>query len=267
MYLSRRHLMKLSAGALLSANLWPGNLFAADTSAGDFQFICVNDFHCFDDHCRPWFEKTAAQMKATPGKTQLLLIAGDMADGGVARQYAIVRDIFQPLGWPTYVTVGNHDYVHDGDRKAYEQFYPHSINYHLDFQGWQIVTLDSSNGTKATSTIVPETLQYLDDLLPKLDKNKPLILMTHFPLGEKVTNRAKNADAVLDRLKPFNVRAIFCGHYHALTQRQFQNSIVTTDRCCSFKRNNHDGSKQKGYFLCQAKNGSITREFVEVKPV
>jgi 3',5'-cyclic AMP phosphodiesterase CpdA len=267
MRLSRRHLLKLSATALLAQNLWPGSLFAADVKAEDFQFICVNDFHFFDDKCRPWFNKVVAQMKSTPGTTDLLLNVGDLADGGTAAQFAAVEDVLKPLSLPTYVTIGNHDYPKDDDRKAYEQFHPNTLNYHFNHRGWQFLGIDSTNGTKANSTIVAESLQYMDDTLPKLDKNSPLIFFTHFPLGDKVTNRAKNADAVLNRLKEYNLRAVFNGHFHSLTQRKFANSIVTTDRCCSFKRGNHDGSKEKGYFVCQAKDGVITREFVEVKPV
>ena len=38
-----------------------------------------------------------------------------------------------------------------------------------------------------------------------------------------------------------------------------------TNRCCSFARNNHDGSKEKGFFVVDAKDGKLARTFVEVK--
>jgi hypothetical protein len=41
--------------------------------------------------------------------------------------------------------------------------------------------------------------------------------------------------------------------------------VLTTNRCCAISRDNHDGTKEKGYFLCTASAGSIQREFVEVK--
>jgi hypothetical protein len=46
-----------------------------------------------------------------------------------------------------------------------------------------------------------------------------------------------------------------------------RNTVFTTNKCCSISRGNHDGTKEKGYFLCRAKEGRIEREFVEVKPV
>jgi hypothetical protein len=50
-----------------------------------------------------------------------------------------------------------------------------------------------------------------------------------------------------------------------LTQRTFGKTTLTTNRCCSFRRANHDGTKEKGFFLCRAKDGKIERKFVEVK--
>jgi hypothetical protein len=41
--------------------------------------------------------------------------------------------------------------------------------------------------------------------------------------------------------------------------------VLTTNRCCSNSRNNHDGSPEKGYFLCHAKGGKVSHRFVEVK--
>jgi hypothetical protein len=41
---------------------------------------------------------------------------------------------------------------------------------------------------------------------------------------------------------------------------------ITTDKCCSLRRPNHDSSKEKGYFLCAAREGKIERRFVEVNP-
>ena len=42
---------------------------------------------------------------------------------------------------------------------------------------------------------------------------------------------------------------------------------MTTQLLRAFARGNHDGTKEKGYFLCKAKSeGKIERTFVEVMP-
>ena len=103
------------------------------------------------------------------------------------------------------------------------------------------------------------------DNVPKLDKKRPTILFTHFPLGFLTPARPRNADDVLDPFKDLNLRAVFNGHYHGYTERTRWNATITTDKCCSFHHANHDGTKEKGYFVCQAKGGVVERGFVEVK--
>ncbi len=152
------------------------------------------------------------------------------------------------------------------DRSGYEQFFP-KLNYYFKHRGWQVIGLDSSMGTLADkTTIQPHTLRWVDDHLPKMDKQEPTIIFTHFPMGPTVKYRPLNADALLERFKSYNLQAVFCGHWHGFSERQLGSATLTTNRCCALIRGNHDGTKEKGYFLCTAKDGKISREFVEFKP-
>jgi 3',5'-cyclic AMP phosphodiesterase CpdA len=167
-----------------------------------------------------------------------------------------------------YTVPGNHDYTPKQERKAYDDLFPKQLNYAFDHGGWQYVALDTTEGTKyQDTTIAADTLKWLDDQLPKLDKKKPLVVFTHFPLGEGVKMRPKNADDLLKRLLPFNLRAIYSGHFHSFTEKKAGDAVLTTNRCCAFARGNHDGTKEKGYFLVTAKDGKLGREFAEVKPL
>jgi 3',5'-cyclic AMP phosphodiesterase CpdA len=283
--ITRRHALEhLSAGVLLSLGLWPGALRAADQSnAGSFRFIAVNDTHYIDADCGRWLEKVVRQMK-THGLIDFCLHSGDLGDNGRQADFATVRDIFKGLGVPTYVVIGNHDYLNEKmaatepkaissapskpnfNRRAYEQCFPGRLNYSFEERGWQWVGLDTSMGTLADKTTIhADTLSWVDDHLPKLDKKRPLVILTHFPLGATVPHRPLNADALLERFKPYNLQAVFSGHYHGFTERQLGAATLTTNKCCSFKRGNHDGTKEKGYFLCEALGGKLTRTFIEFK--
>ena len=102
--------------------------------------------------------------------------------------------------------------------------------------------------------------------LPKLDRRKPTVLFTHFPLGAGVSMRPLNADDLLSRFLEFNLSAAFCGHYHGITERRLSAATISTGSCCSRIRGNHDGSKSKGWFVCRAKaSGDVQRRFVEFK--
>ncbi len=173
---------------------------------------------------------------------------------------------FAGLGMTTYPVIGNHDYLAQDDRKTYEDLFPGRLNYLFEHCGWYFLGLDTSDGVRwEKTTIGPATLHFLDKTLPKLDKARPLVAFTHFPLGPGVKNRPTNAGAVLERFKDHSLQAVFGGHFHSLTERKVGTATITTNRCCSFSRGNHDGSQEKGYFLCRARGGKIERTFVEVK--
>ncbi|MGA7212996.1 MAG: metallophosphoesterase [Terrimicrobiaceae bacterium] len=267
--LTRRELLRISAGTLLTLGLWPGRLRGDDlTGVGDFAFVVLNDLHFREPACAPWFEEAVAALKTSSPAAELCLIAGDLADYGTPEQLSGVRDAFQRLGIPTYAAIGNHDYLSATDRRPYEQIFGNQLNYAFEHGGWQFIGLDTTDGIEwQNTTISPTTLSWLDENLPKLDRRRPTILFTHFPLGVGVSMRPLNADDVLERFLEFNLSAVFCGHYHGLTERNLRAATITTDRCCSRVRGNHDGSKEKGWFVCRATElGEVTRQFVEFKP-
>ena len=266
--LTRREWLRLSAGALLSLGVWPGRLRGAEAPAThDFTFIAVNDLHALEDACRPWFDDVVRQMKTSAPAAEFCLVGGDLAENGSPAQLILIKDSFSALGIPCHAVVGNHDYQSFSNRSVYEQIFPEQINYSFTHRGWQIIGLDSSEGTNARETrISATTLAWLDQNLSKLDLRRPTILFTHFPLGDFVWARPLNADDLLQRCYGLNLQAVFCGHFHGFTERPFRHSTITTDKCCSRVRRNHDGTPEKGWFVCQAVNGEIKRRFVEFCP-
>jgi 3',5'-cyclic AMP phosphodiesterase CpdA len=264
--LSRREMLGLSAGTLLEAGLWPGALLAeGEGSPENFHFVVINDVHYLDERCGKWFEGVIRLIKSHAERIDFCLLAGDLTEHGKPEQMVPMRALLKTLGRQTYVVIGNHDYRTPDDRKPYDELFPHSGNYRFEHKGWQFLGLDTTEGQRVHGTNVqPHTLRWLDETLPKIDKKRPMIVFTHFPLGPHVITRPENAEQLLARFKEYNLRAVFCGHYHAFTQRHVGKVTLTTNRCCSFSRQNHDGSKEKGYFLCHAKDGTIERTFIEV---
>ena len=262
-------MLRLSAGQLLALGLWPGALRAEGRAdSGEFTFIVVNDLHYQSERCGAWFERVVRQMNATDPKPALCLILGDYAEHGTAKEIGAARDAFAGLGMPTFGVIGNHDHTEDDDRSAYEKLFPKTLNYAREQNGWQFIGLDTTQGRRANGTsISASTLRWIDENLPALDRTKPLVIFTHFPLGLLTPGRPKNADDLLIRFKDHNLQAVFNGHFHGFTERQLGRVTLTTNRCCAISRENHDGTKEKGYFLCTAKDGKVTRTFVEVPTV
>jgi 3',5'-cyclic AMP phosphodiesterase CpdA len=265
--LSRREILRAGGGTLLVLGIWPGILGAAEESPSqDFSFVVVNDVHYIDEKCGAWLLTVMAKMKACTPKPELCLMLGDYTDHGTLTELAAVRDIFKQLGIPTYGIIGNHDWLTSNDRKPYEEVFPGRINYRFDHRGWQFMALDTTDGLKPSATsISADTLRWVDDNLPKLDKKKPLILMSHFPLGPKINFRPVNADTLLQRFKEYNLRAVFSGHFHSFTEVKLAETVFTTGKCCSLKRANHDQTRERGFYFCQIKNSEIIRTFIEVQ--
>jgi len=293
----REALQHLGAGTLLAMGLWPGALRADDHhQSGSFRFLVINDTHYVNADCGHWLEGVVRQIKSH-GPIDFCLHAGDLTDNGRRADFAAVRDIFKGLGVPTFVQIGNHDYLNEKfaasepqpvtplrspkddrqsvspmpsrpnfNRRAYEDCFPGRLNYYFENHGWQIVSLDSSMGTLASKTTIhADTLRFVDDHLQKFDKKRPMVIFTHFPLGPTVQYRPLNADDLLERFKPYNLQAVFSGHWHGFTERRRGETVLTTNKCCSLQRGNHDGTKDKGYFLCTASEGRISRTFIEYK--
>lgn len=262
--ITRRNALRAGLFSWLAAR-WPRALFAQDDPAAeDFSFIAVNDLHYQEEACAPYFARILEAMRKSSPDAAFCLVSGDLADQGKPEQLAGVRAALQRFERPIYAVPGNHDHLTDTDRAAYEENFPGQTNYHFVHGGWQFVGLDTSEGTKWQNTRVAEaTLAWLDEALPKLDRSRPSVVFTHFPLGEGVSYRPTNADEVLRRLAGHNVQAIFSGHWHGFSERQAGSTTLTTDRCCSRVRGNHDSSKEKGWFVCRARGGRIERTFVE----
>jgi 3',5'-cyclic AMP phosphodiesterase CpdA len=260
--------MRLSASGLLALGLWPGCARWRDHgSGGAFSFVVLNDAHFQSVQCRPWFERMSASIRSHRPRPEFCLMVGDLTEHGTEAELGPMKEILRSLGMKFHAVIGNHDHLSDTDRSAWEALFPRSLNYSFRHRGWQFVGLDSTEGTKWEKTrISQETLRWTEEHCRRLDATAPTVLFTHFPLADQVRMRPANADELLEKFKPFNLVAVFNGHFHGFTEHKSGQTTLTTNRCCAISRGNHDGTKEKGYFLCTANQGRISREFVEVKP-
>jgi predicted phosphodiesterase len=266
MTFSRRQMLQISASALLVANFWPGRLWAADVATKPLKFVVLNDLHYIDAKCQPFFEGLVTKINEID-KLDFVIVAGDLVENGTAEQCAAMLGMLKKLKAPFHVTAGNHDPKSQTDRKDWEAAFGKDLNKTFEVNGWQVITFDSSDGTKSGNVAVrKEQLDFLAGLPAKLDKNKPTFLYTHFPLVPTTTNHLTNIDAALAPLKDLNLTAIFGGHFHGFskgTPLKDKDVIATTNNCCSFKRANHNSTFQKGFFLIEAADGKYTRAFIE----
>lgn len=230
---------------------------------GTFTFAVINDLHYLSPACGKFLRGVFARINDF--KPELCLVVGDQTEFGRREDLAAVRRIFEESGLHCYPVIGNHDYTSTGSARYYKYFFPRRLNYHFQHRGWQLVGLDTSEGLKYENTRVSEeTLLWLKRQVPRLSPTAPTVVFTHFPLGPGVRYRPQNADAVLEHLNGLNIKAIFCGHFHGYTRKTVLGTTAYTNRCCALQRNNHDRSREKGFFVCEAGPEGVGVKFVEV---
>lgn len=250
---------------------WPGrSLHAHGANApGDspsdqppFRFIVVNDTHYLSKECDPWMRGMIASMNKH-ADIAFGLHLGDVTDTGAQADLEIMAEVLKEAKFPFHTQPGNHDYRTATDRSAYDTVFPGATNYAFTHERWQFVGLDSTQGQAYEKTKVqPPTLEWLGAHLSELNPALPTVLFTHFPLVAPAKYVPLNVEDLLKLFLKFNLVAAFSGHYHAFTEGKAQGATLVTNRCCSRARSNHDGTKEKGYWLCRTEKGQIQREFI-----
>ncbi len=262
---SRREILRLGGLTLLLPS-WAEAESEEIGAQDSFEFIVVNDTHFLDDKCAEWFRPVIEAMKKSAPKAAFCSVAGDVTDRGTAEACGAIRDLFAQLEIPVHTVPGNHDYLSDTDRSGYDHVFAEQLNYHFDHQGWQFLGLDSTQGIQSVDTLIPtDTLEWLTREIPKLDAALPTFAFTHFPLGEGVELRPRNADEMVALLQKLSLRWVHSGHWHGASLTNVGAAGLMTSRCCARIRGNADGSPLKGWHVYRASaDGTLTRRFAAV---
>jgi calcineurin-like phosphoesterase family protein len=264
---SRREFLRVSAGALLAAGLTPGCARFSDAGKGegDFTFVVINDAHFYTPKCPEFYGRVRESVMTLKRRPEIVLFAGDLSESGSKRELGSMKEILNSFKTKWHAVPGNHDYITQTDRSAYDEILPRSLNYNFEHRGWQFVALDTTEGKKADkTTIQPHTMSWAKANVAKLDHQKPTVIFTHFPLGPTAPKRPLNSDELLSPFLDLNIAHVFGGHHHGFTERTLRDRVFVTNKCCSISRPNHDKTTEKGYFLCSASAGKVTRKFIEV---
>ncbi len=242
-----------------------------------FQFIAVNDLHYHDAECDAWFTEVFSAMRLSAPDAAFVLLLGDLADAGKPGQITGIHTALTTLGLPWHAVPGNHDWTTATDRSTYDRLFSGHSNSSFAHRGWHFLGLDTTDRDHWRDTTISDaTFFFVRDELPKIARDTPLVLFTHFPLGENIVLtpsepgvgpfnfRPLNAAQFLVLFDQHNLQAVFSGHYHSQTERHHRDATLTTGKCCSRWQKNHDGTTEEGWFVCDTADGKIVRRFVEL---
>ena len=265
----RRFLGTLTAGTLIGFMHGAAH-GAEETGEGKgVKILQLSDMHITDRKSLEYPRKVIEAMNKEGG--ELVIAAGDLATDGRRTELELAKELLGELDMPWHVVQGNHDVLHEAgkDEVLFREVFSLKTNSHsFVAKGIHFMAIAHGCGRSyRNNSVRPEVLAWMRETLKDIEKNRPIILVSHYPFARGVTYATPNAAEVLSLFDGRNLIAVMSGHFHGNTERIENGVLMTTTACCSGTRGNHDGTKAKGYRVFHVNERmTITTEFREVRP-
>ena len=187
-------------------------------------------------------------------------ITGDLTDGGLPEEYALLRELIAPLAMPVYLIPGNHD-----ERGALRAaFADHAylaqsrdaIQYAIDAHPVRIVALDTVIPGESGGELGQDSVAWLDRTLAQAPGRPTVVLMHHPPFTtfighmDKYGLRDPGPLAGVIRRHP-QVERILCGHVHRAIEVRFAGTIAATAPSCAHQVSLDVGVNAPGRFVME----------------
>ncbi len=157
----------------------------------------------------------------------VVLVTGDMTDGGSVEEFSVLRKELDKLQMPYFVVPGNHDH-RDHLR---EVFYDHSylsdchefIQYAIEDFSFRFVGVDTLVSGKPHGNLEAAKLKWLDQCLSEVPDKPTFIFQHHPPFKTGMRHidglALQNGAEEMDLLGRHNqVKHVACGHVHRATE-------------------------------------------------
>ena len=208
--------------------------------AGGIKFVQVTDAHfsLASPYTVDVLKKTVKDINTLDG-ISFVVFSGDNIDVSGEKDLHEFMNIIKDLKVPYYIVIGNHDVFKSGGIskvqyidiiKQHNPLYrPSSPNYVFKRGEFVFMVVDGAKEAipGPGGYFRPSTLEWFDKQLTKY-KNKPVIVIQHFPLLTTVGGKSHRVYKVEDYLavlnKHDNVIAVIAGHYHT-NNEQMENGV------------------------------------------
>ena len=178
-----------------------------------------------------------AHLMALKQKPDAVAFTGDLVDFGRPDEYAVLRELLQPLDMPVYLIPGNHD-----EREALRAAFPdHAylrqregfILYSIEEHPLRIIGFDTVVAGKSGGLACEERLAWLDATLAAQPDKATVILMHHPPfrtfIGHMDRQGLEGSEALAKVIRRHpQVERLMCGHLHRPIETRFAGTIAST---------------------------------------
>ena len=159
----------------------------------------TSDFHIFSDKSETSLvrpdaadaaRKVIEDIAGFSPRIDAVMITGDLADGGSAEDYALVKDILSPIKVPIFAVPGNHD-AREGFRAAFHSTLPFvpgpKLDYTTECGALRIIALDTLIEGQIHGGLDDNQIAWLAKQLAAPTDLLTLILMHHPAFPSTIT--------------------------------------------------------------------------------
>jgi len=180
--------------------------------AAQFRFALITDLHITKtEPAVEDLQKAVNQINATDN-LDFVLVTGDITEEGDRESLQKAKSIIDQLKYKYYAIPGNHETTwSESGMTAFADIFG-AERFKFEHKGFLFLGFNTGPFIRmADGHVVPQDISWLKEELKQYGKEKPVIIVTHYPLKEDVDNWYDVTDAI----RPYNIRMVVGGHYHS----------------------------------------------------
>lgn len=213
-----------------------------------FKFALITDTHVSGPENNEDLQRTVNDINRLED-IDFVIHAGDVTEFGSDAELVMAKSILDKLNKPLHIVPGNHDsnWSESGTNSFLRVFGGETFSF--SHNGVQFMGVASGPNMRMSPGQVPrENLTWFLEELKKIERERPIIFVNHYPMDNSLNNWFE----VLDALRPYNVKLMLCGHGHANRSLNFEG--INAAMCRS---NLRAGAEHGGYTVITVGTDSV----------